>query len=253
MITNANYFSSENQIKYMGYSQIKSFMDCEARTLAELKGEYTRETSKSMLVGSYVDAHFENSLDIFKAKNPGIFTLKGELKAEFKQAEYIIERIERDKMFMEYMSGEKQVVKTGNIEGVPVKIKMDVYSPGERIVDLKVVKDFEPIWAEGRGKLNFALYWGYDIQAAVYQTIEGNKLPFYLAAVTKEKEPDFDIIQIPQYYIDAAMENIGSQILKFQAIKEGIIEPERCGRCDYCRATKKLSEIKSLEDFDYAE
>lgn len=253
MITNANYFRSENQIKYMGYSQIKSFMDCEARTLAELKGEYARETSKSMLVGSYVDAHFENSLDIFKAKNPGIFTSKGELKAEFKQAEYIIERIERDKMFMEYMSGEKQVVKTGNIEGVPVKIKMDVYSPGERIVDLKVVKDFEPIWAEGRGKLNFALYWGYDIQAAVYQTIEGNKLPFYLAAVTKEKEPDFDIIQIPQYYIDAAMENIRSQILKFQAIKEGIIEPERCGHCDYCRTTKKLSEIKSLEEFDYAE
>ena len=253
MITNANYFSSENQIKYMGYSQIKSFMDCEARTLAELKGEYARETSKSMLVGSYVDAHFENSLDIFKAKNPGIFTSKGELKAEFKQAEYIIERIERDKMFMEYMSGEKQVVKTGTIDGVPVKIKMDVYFPGERIVDLKVVKDFEPIWAEGRGKLNFALYWGYDIQAAVYQAIEGNKLPFYLAAVTKEKEPDFDIIQIPQYYIDAAMENIRSQILKFQAIKEGIIEPERCGHCDYCRATKKLSEIKSLEEFDYAE
>lgn len=253
MITNANYYSSENQIKYMGYSQIKSFMDCEARTLAELKGEYVRETSKSMLVGSYVDAHFENSLDIFKAKNPGIFTSKGELKAEFKQAEYIIERIERDKMFMEYMSGEKQVVKTGAIEGVPVKIKMDVYSPGARIVDLKVIKDFEPIWAEGRGKLNFALYWGYDIQAAVYQTIEGNNLPFYLAAVTKEKEPDFDIIQIPQYYIDAAKENIRSQILKFQAIKEGIIEPERCGHCDYCRATKKLSEVKSLEEFDYAE
>ena len=253
MITNENYFNPENQMKYMGSSQFKAFMDCEARAMAELKGEFVREVTKSMLVGSYVDAHFENTLDVFKAKNPGIFTLKGELKSEFKQAERIIERIERDKMFMEYMSGEKQVIKTGEIEGVPVKIKIDSYFPGLRICDMKILKDFEPIWKEGEGKLNFALFWGYDIQAAMYQAVEGNKLPFYLVAATKESETDLEIIQIPQYYIDAAIVKIRTKILRFQAIKEGIIEPERCGHCDYCRRTKVLKEVKSLEEFDYAE
>jgi hypothetical protein len=253
ILTNENYFSPEAQMKFMGASQFKSFCDCEARTMAELRGEYEREITKSMLVGSYVDAHFEGTLDLFKAKNPDIFTRTGDLKTDFKQAEYIIERIERSEMFMEYMSGQKQVIMTGEIEGVPVKIKIDSYHPEKMNVDLKIVKDFAPIWAEGKGKLSFPLYWGYDIQGAIYQAIEGHSLPFYIAAATKEKEPDLAIIEIPQYYLDAAMQNVKSMIVRFQAIKEGIIEPERCGKCDYCKRTKVLSEVMSLEDLEYAE
>jgi hypothetical protein len=252
MITNENYFSPENQMKYMGSSQFKSFMDCEARTMAEMKGEFVREVTKSMLVGSYVDAHFEGSLDVFQAKHPEIFTKSGELKAEFKQAEKIIERIERDDFFMSYMSGEKQIIKTGEIAGVPFKIKIDSYHP-DKIVDLKIMKDMEPMWKEGQGKVNFALFWGYDIQAAIYQMIEGNNLPVYLAVATKESEPDIDVIQIPQYYIDAALEIVKANAIRFQAIKDGFIEPERCGHCDFCKATKVLNEARSLEEFDYAE
>lgn len=77
MITNENYFSPENQMKYMGSSQYKSFMECEAATMAEIKGEHVREKSVALLVGSYVDAHYEKSLELFKAQNPSIFTQKG--------------------------------------------------------------------------------------------------------------------------------------------------------------------------------
>ena len=42
---------------------------------------------------------------------------------------------------MEYMSGEKQVIMTGEIEGVPVKIKIDSYHPNKMIVDLKVMSE----------------------------------------------------------------------------------------------------------------
>ncbi len=253
MITNENYFSPENQMKYMGASQFKAFDDCEARALAELKGEYEREVTNSLLIGSYVDAHFEKTLDIFRARHPEIFTRNGDLKADFKRAEYIIERIERDPLFMEFMSGQKQVIKTGEICGVPFKIKIDSYHPGKMIVDLKIMKDMEPIWKEEKGRINFAEAWGYDIQGAIYQAIEGNHLPFYLAVATKEVEPDIEIIEIPQHYLDAALEYVKQKVMRLQAIKEGDIEPARCEKCNYCRRTKVLESVRSLEEFDYAE
>lgn len=186
MLTSENYFSLENNMKYMGTSQFKAFQKCEAMALAEIKGEYVREKTPALLVGSYVDSHFEKTLDLFKAKNPSIFTAKGELKSEYKNAEYIIERLEKDKLFMRYMSGQKQVIQTGEIEGVLFKTKIDSYMPSEFITDLKIMKDFEGIWQDGI-KLSFIEAWSYDIQASIYQYVEGNKLPFIIAAATKEK------------------------------------------------------------------
>ena len=115
IITQENYFSLEAQLIYMGASQFKAFDRCEAGAIAEIVGEYEKEKTTSLLVGSYVDAHFEGSLDLFKAKNPEIFTRSGELKSEYKKAENIIQRIERDRLFTEFMSGEKQVIRTGEI------------------------------------------------------------------------------------------------------------------------------------------
>ena len=115
------------------------------------------------------------------------------------------------------------------------------------------MKDFEPIYVTEKGRLNFIEAWGYDIQAAIYQAIEGEKLPFYIAAATKEKEPNIEIIHIPQENIDVALEYVKSKIQRFQAIKDGIIEPERCGACDFCKRNKVLSEPIEMEDLDYAE
>ena len=86
---------------------------------------------------------------------------------------------------------------TGEIDGVPVKIKMDSYHPDRAIVDLKIMRDFQPVWVDGKGKLPFAEAWGYDIQGAIYRAVEGNSLPFILAAATKEKVPDIALISIP--------------------------------------------------------
>ena len=72
-LTAENYFSPEMQMEYMGVSQYKDFLDCPARALATIKGEYTPEMTIAMMVGSYVDAYFEGSLDKFKADHPEIF------------------------------------------------------------------------------------------------------------------------------------------------------------------------------------
>jgi len=251
MLTESNYFSLENQLKYMSTSQFKAFIECESMALAEIKGEYIREKSISLLVGSYVDNYYNGTLDKFMSENPEIFTQKGTLKAEYKHAEYIIRRLERDAMFMKYMSGAKQVIKTGMIMGIPFKTKIDSYHEGDKIVDLKVMKDFEGIWKDGL-KLSFVEAWGYDLQAAIYQFVEGNNLPFYIAGATKQKpEPDLAIISIPQDRIDYCLDIVTQNVQRFADIKAGLIEPTRCGKCDYCKSTKVLTEVIPYSLMDY--
>ena len=55
-LTESNYYSKEADLHYMSVSQYKSFMSCEARTMAKLNGEYEEEQSSALLFGSYVDA-----------------------------------------------------------------------------------------------------------------------------------------------------------------------------------------------------
>ena len=252
MLTNENYFSKDMTEKYMSVSQFKAFETCQAMALAEINGEFAREKTTALLVGSYVDSHFEGTLDIFKAQNPEIFKRDGSLKSEYIQAEKIINRVEQDKLFMEFMSGEKQVIMTGEIDGVPVKIKIDSYHP-DKIVDLKVMKDFEPQYVAEQGRLPWYEAWRYDLQGAVYQEIvrqnTGKTLPFYLAAATKEKTPDIGIWQIGQDLLDFELENFKKKVQFYDAVKKGIIEAERCEHCDYCKSTKVLTEVIKTEGF----
>lgn len=248
-LTKENYFSKEASKEWFSASQIKEFLACEASALAKINEPSEEEKSTALMVGSYVDAYFEGTLEDFIKENPQIFNSRtGELKADYKQAEQMIARAERDPLFMEYMTGEKQVIKTGELFGVPFKCKFDVYVPGKRIVDLKTVQDFEPKYKEGEGRLNFADFWNWPLQMAIYQAIEGNKLPCYLAVITKEKPSNIAVIQIAQSKLDAELEYLKQVLPRFDAIKKGIVEPERCEKCAYCRDTNILTEPMILTE-----
>ena len=92
-------------MRYMGTSQFKSFCECESKALAEIKGEYERPETESLLVGSYVDAHFSKELHSFTARHPQILTKSGELKAPYQKANEIIWRINQDETFLKHVSG----------------------------------------------------------------------------------------------------------------------------------------------------
>lgn len=252
-LTADNYFSQQAQMEYMSVSQFKEFDKCQYRAMADLKGEYERPLTTALLVGSYVDAWFEGKLEEFKILHPELYTRGGELKSEYRKANEIIERVSRDNMFMNYMSGKKQVIMTGVIDDIPIKIKVDSLCDN-KIVDLKVVKDFAPIYVPGQGRLSFVEAWGYDLQAAIYQEIVrqniGEKLPFYIAAATKEPTTDIAIIEIPQELMDYELERFSGEAMYFDGIKKGLFEPERCGKCDHCKNTKVLTEVMSLEDLN---
>lgn len=252
-LNNTNYFSPEANRSYWSVSQFKSFNRCEACGLAEVRREYQREATDSLLIGSYVDAHFTNEVSTFLAMNGDkMFKKNGELLAKYEHANDIIRRVESDPLMMDYLTGEHQTIMSAELFGVPWKIKMDCYNE-QRIVDLKVVKDFEDIYDKGYGYRSWIEYWGYDIQGAVYQKIEQlvtgrtEPLPFYLAAVTKERVPDIKLIQIPQHILDTALKLVEAKIDRFDLIKQGEVEPIRCERCEYCKSTKKLTKPEVYE------
>lgn len=241
-ITSANYYSREANQYYMSVSQFKAFDKCEAAALAELRGEYIRPKTTALLVGSYVDAWFEGTLAQFQSENPEIFKRDGTLKADFVQAEQIIKRVQQDRLFMEYMAGEKQRIFTGELFGAPWKIKVDSLLP-DKIVDGKVIRTLEPIMGQ-----NFIEHWGYDLQGGVYQAVEGRWLPFYIAAVTKEDPADMAVIHVPEYALHDARDYVRKRLPRILAVKAGEVEAERCERCAYCRATKKLTRVIEMEE-----
>ena len=226
-----NYYSPEANQQYFSVSQYKDFMQCEAMALAKIRGEYRPEMTRAMLTGSFVDSYFEGTLDQFMKEHPAVFTRKQELRSEFRKANEIIARIRSDELFMKFMSGEKQRIMTFDLFGVPWKMKMDSYLPGICITDLKVVARFKSL-----------PFWRYDLQGAVYQAgvllNTDELLPFYLAVATKERTIDLDIFQIPDSTINMALSEIERNIQHYADVKQGLVPPVYCGKCDYCKSIK---------------
>lgn len=251
MLTAANYHSVQANNEFWSVSLFKAFDKCESSGLAQVRGQYEREETDALMIGSYVDAYFSGELDEFiKVNGDKMFKKNGEPYAKFDHANDIIDAVEAQPLMMEFLKGEKQTIMTADLFGVPWKIKMDVFN-GERIVDLKCVKDFESLYKEGFGRVSWIEYWGYDIQGAIYQKVvelnNGKILPFYIVAVTKEKVPDVAVIEIPQHVLDMALDVVAAKIDRFDLIKTGDIDPEGCGRCDYCKKSKLLKAPSVFE------
>lgn len=255
VLTEKNYFSNEASRAYFSVSQFKSFRECEAAAVAELAGEYEPDRGRALLLGSYVDEMLtgtEKSQKAFILENENeLFKKNGEPYADVQQATETICRVKDQPLMMKYLDGQHQRIMTGEIEGVPFKIKMDSYRPGEFIADLKYMASLRsPNLFD-----SIISYWGYDLQAAAYQEIvrqnTGEKLPFIFVVATKEKPAHLAVGKINQANIDSAYDILRKNIVRFQKIKTGEIRPERCEgyECDYCTATKVLTEVIDTDLF----
>lgn len=249
-ITNENYYEPNG---YMSTSTFKQFRDCEHCGLAMFNGKFKLKQTKPMMVGSYVDAWCEGTLSNFKETHPDLFKKDGTLKADYIKADEIIERIKNDAMFIDYITGEKQVILTGEIGGIKWKGKADIITD-ERIVDMKIMRSCERIMGK-----SLVDHWGYDIQGAIYQELEyqrtGIRKKFYLAIATKEETADLEIVEIEQFKLDNALELVKKLLPRIIEIIRGEINPLRCNRCEYCRETKKitkplLSDYLGLSELD---
>lgn len=254
-LNSRNYYSKSANTGFFSVSQFKDFLKCPAMAMAKLNGEYTPERGRALILGSYVDEMLtgtEKSLDKFIEENRAeLFKKNGDPYADVEQAMETVDRVEKQPLMMYYLGGKHQKIMTGEIEGVPFKIKMDSFDPEEYICDLKYMASlrspnlFTPM----------VEYWGYDLQAACYQEIVyqniGKRLPFFFNVATKEKPAHLAVGQISQWNIDKAMETVRGNIVNFQKIKTGEIEAERCEdyNCDYCTTTKVITEAIDTDLF----
>ena len=246
-----NYYTLDADLEYCSASQLKQFKQCEARTMAVLTGEYVHEKSDALIFGSLVDALWENggNLEEYAKDHPELFSsrgaTKGQLLAKFQKAVDCYERTKRDELFSQFMSGDHQSIFVGEIEGMPFKAKLDSYHKGKCIVDLKTTKSIrQPIYVADTGHVSFVEKFDYFIQLAIYQELvyqnTGEKLPCFIAAVSKEDEPDIEIIFIDNDKLKEALQEVKQMIPSIEMLKNGEVEPIRCECCEYCRSTRKL-------------
>ena len=248
MLTNENYFSQEASRIYTGATEIKKFMSCQEAALAEWNGEWAEDKKEVFMQGNYFDSFFDGTREQFEELNRKIiFNAKGAYYAPFQKVFDAYERVKRDKMWMQFAAeGQQELIMTGEIEGVPVKIKIDSYHDGKVIVDRKLMGDMKRKWIDGQWK-SFIGAYGYDLSGWVYQEIvrqnTGKIIPVMLTVVTKEKTSQIEIININQSEMDSQEENVRNVIRQIQMLKVGEVEPNKCGMCSYCLETKVCSEI----------
>lgn len=265
--TSEQYYGHDANYEYMSASQVKAFLGtpgiaaCEERALAELSGQYVRPASNALTVGSYVDVMLTGTEDEqheFRESHPEMISsrgpTKGQLKAEYRSANDMVARALMDAdnggIFMKALRGEKQKVVTGEIHGHRFKGRIDVLGDGF-ITDLKTVENVNKRYYND-GWWDFISWWGYDLQGAIYQELVyqsvGHRLPFYIAALSKQTPCDIDLIQVPQDRLEEAMERLTpSSLDRIAALKNGEEKPKRCEHCDWCRMTKVIKKPRILE------
>ena len=275
ILTDENYYSLEADRIWCSASQYldiigrPSIPGCEARAMAKLNGEYKEETTKAMLIGSILDCLWEldelpieEKIQIIADKFPECISsrgaTKGELKNEYKQAIQLYQRTLMDDLFCKFMSGQKQVIMTGEIEGLPFKIKMDSYIPDVAIVDLKTTQDasrnHRKYIADSGNWETFYRSFSYDVQLAIYREIvrqnTGKTLRCYLAVIDKKDHPLPQIIEMTPQMLDDALASVKAHIPTVKMLKSGEVKNYcRCEECDYCRDTYKC-QVLSAEEFE---
>ena len=272
-LTRDNYYTPEADREYMSCSQYQSFCECEAKAMAKLEGRWTDPDKEAFLVGNYFHTFFEgpeaheqfiqeNFDKIFKTKvikgkkgEPDQTVVTGKY-APYEQADKMIEVAQNDPLIMSLIDlpGENEKIMTGELWGVPWRIRLDKYVPdGRMIIDWKTVANISELkWSEAmHEKVTFIDAYGYMMRAAVYTEIEkqnahsSEDAPFIIVAISKQDYPDKEALYLNhrQRY-DYELEQIKKRLGMIQMIKAGRIKPKRCGCCDYCRATKVLSAIR---------
>lgn len=249
-LTQENYYSTEANQEYMSYSQYKDFLTCEAAAMAKIYGGWEEPTSQAFLVGSYVHSWNDGTQKKFMVEHPEIFKKDGDLKAEFKVADVMIQTLENDPMAMTALEGEKEVIVVAEFAGVMWKSKMDVLNlEKKRFADLKTIRDlYEKVWNKREHRYQSWIEgYGYIGQMAAYRHFiklaYGIETDPLLVAVTKEDPPDKAIIYFDNDRLQWEIEQIEKNMPRIIAVKSRQEKPNSCGTCRWCRETKKIDKV----------
>ena len=256
-LTNDNYFEDK---EFLNHSTLKLYKECSSKALFTAKGEYKQDFSENeaILVGTYVDSAIEGTLEDFLNRNPQVF-LRGKrengLKKAFEDAKIMIDKINKDTIGRKLLTGEKQVILTGEIEGIKVKCKIDnINFKHKFFTDFKTCRDiFETTYdVEQKQRVSFIESRGYLTQLAFYREIirQNTNEEFIACIVAYDKTENTKglSLQFAKEEIDNAFEDVKELLKQHKKALEG--EVHRCERCDYCNSTRTNSlSFTSYQDF----
>ena len=267
ILTADNYYAPEADREYLSCSQYEMFLKCEAAAMAKLQGRYRIEKeSDAFFAGHYFHSYFEgpeafaqfckdNFDRIYKTKTTktrGLEIIGKYAPIELVDKMIATARAEPSIKRLIDMDGENEKIMTGKLFGeVPWRIRLDKYIPQlNMIIDWKTVGNIQELeWNQKAGqKMSFVENFSYLMRAAAYIEIEKqysgreSDAVFWLVCLSKQDPPDKAIISLnDRQRLDLELEQIYPHLHRIQQIKAGEIKPRRCGYCEYCRATKRLS------------
>lgn len=259
-LNSENYFSAEVMTEYMSTSQFKSFEQCEAKALAELKGDYIvdKEVYKE---GHFFEACLMGEEEKFIKENPEIVSsrgaLKGEIKANFKRVQGSAEAFKKQSMFMDIISKcQSQVIVEGIIGGIKFKGCLDFYDEiTGNSYDTKCMGNFKKVYSEADGRfVNWYFAYGYHYQAAIYQELIrqtfGKIGKSHILAATKEEIPDVAAIEFSSEILNNALEIVENFAMRYDEIKKGMEDAGACGKCDYCKRVKSVDNFEMVVEYE---
>ena len=249
-----NYYSVEANKEYMSVSQFKNFKLCEAKAMYDLENDF-QEEKQAFLEGQLFEALVSGDAQLFMAKHPEIISTRGatagQIKSEFKKIINAAEKFNSQNFFRNIIDKcEKQVILTGEINGIKVKCALDLFDKETNsIYDIKCMKDFKEQWSkEEKAYVPWFYHWGYVLQLAVYREIVrqnfGEPKEIGLIAATKEDIPDITANSFNSDLLDIELETFKNNVKPYDNIQKGIEIPIACNCCDYCK------KIKSIEKFE---
>lgn len=255
------YYGLEANKHYMGVSQYKRFIDCEARALAEINGDWVRGTnSPALILGNYVHSYFESEAThkrFVEVNKDNIYSKRkpyGLLKA-YEQADVMIKKLEEEPLFNYLWQGERETVVTGELFGVEWKGKIDLLNVEKGyFVDLKTTASIgNRFYNEKYGKyVSFVENYGYVLQMAVYEKLLsqqfGRSFTGYIYAISKQDIPEMVAIDIEQHKKEFELDLLGEGVGRVVAVKNGEEEPTACGKCDFCKTTRKLEGFITTDE-----
>lgn len=277
ILTDDNYYSPEANRAYFSCSQYEEFERCEAAALAHVEGRWAPAETDAFFLGKYFHSYFEGE-DAFEkfCREPENFDRIFKTKttksrgteitgkyANILQIDEMIKAAEEDPAIKKLidMPGETEVSMHGKLFGkYPWKIRLDKHIESMHlIIDWKTVANIRELQYEpAKGKrVSFVESYNYMFRAAIYTEIYKefmgtDKTPlFWLVCLSKQNPPDKEIINLthPQRY-ELELEKVSQKITRYQAIKDGIVPPKRCGTCPYCRASKVLGRAIDYWELD---
>lgn len=253
-LTQESYFSKEADIEYMSVSQWKLFNECEAKALATIQGQEDATFKEAFLEGQLFEELVSGDAKLFIAKHPEMISSRGatagQLKSEYKAVLNAAEKFNNQNFFREIIDKcEKQTILIGEIEGIKVKCKLDLFDKETNsIYDIKCMKDFKEQWSKEEKTYKPWYYtYNYVLQLAVYRELVrqnfGEPKEIGLIAATKESIPDIDAKSFSSYLLDLELETFKNKVKRYDDIKKGKIIPVKCNCCDYCKSVKEIKEF----------